>query len=91
MKDILPSSILQRQDKLGFATPEDEWIKSPEVSEFVWGLINSKRFEERGYFDMDHTKKLFTDENQDGFIWANSRFLWKIVFLELWFRIFIDK
>ncbi len=57
MKGILPDRILQRQDKLGFETPEDEWIKIPKVSEFVRDIINSKRFEERGYFNANYIKK----------------------------------
>jgi len=91
MKGMLPDKILQRQDKLGFATPEDDWIKLPEVSKFIDDIINSERFANRGYFDVDYIKKLFKDIDNGGFIWHNYKFIWKIVFLELWFRVFIDK
>ncbi len=91
MKGILPYRILQRQDKLGFATPEDEWIKIPKVSEFVRDIINSKRFKERGYFNANYIKKMFEDTDKEGVVWSNSKLIWKVVLLELWFRIFIDK
>jgi len=91
MKGILPDKILQRQDKLGFETPENEWIKLPEVSRFIKGIINSKSFKERGYFDVEYIKKMFKDTNKKGAVWSNSKLIWKALFLELWFRIFIDK
>ncbi|MBC7864744.1 MAG: hypothetical protein IAF38_17355 [Bacteroidia bacterium] len=31
MKDILPVKILNRKDKMGFVTPEEEWIKTHRV------------------------------------------------------------
>ena len=91
MKGILPNEILERQDKLGFATPVNEWIKLPEVSEFIENIINSKSFEKRGYFDVNYIKKLFHNKDKRRFIWSNCEFIWKVVLLELWFRMFIDK
>ncbi|CEG12805.1 hypothetical protein MSIBF_A2740004 [groundwater metagenome] len=34
---------------------------------------------------------MFEDTDKEGVVWSNSKLIWKVVLLELWFRIFIDK
>lgn len=40
MHDIVPSSVLQRQDKLGFSTPERQWLN--DLSPWVEATLNSQ-------------------------------------------------
>jgi len=91
MEGILPDKILQRQSKFGFETPGNEWIKLPEISEFIRNILNSKSFKERGYFDVKYIKKIFKNKNNQGFVKHNGEVIWKVILLELWFRMFIDK
>jgi asparagine synthase (glutamine-hydrolysing) len=40
MHDIVPVSVLQRQDKLGFSTPERQWLN--DLSPWVEATLNSQ-------------------------------------------------
>ncbi|MBF0326112.1 MAG: asparagine synthase (glutamine-hydrolyzing) [Alphaproteobacteria bacterium] len=40
MVDILPAAIRQRQDKIGFATPERLWLQRPRLRAFVEATLN---------------------------------------------------
>jgi asparagine synthase (glutamine-hydrolysing) len=88
VKDILPQKILNRKDKKGFSTPSDEWLRSPQFQKFIWDMLNSEKFANRGYFDVADCQrkyKLHVD-NQ-----ANiTKDIWKWINLEVWFRTFID-
>ena len=88
MKGILPEEVRNRKDKMGFATPEDIWFRTV-LKNTINGIINSKSFSERGFFDMDKVKKAF-DKHCEGKI-NISFMIWRWVNLEMWFKTFIDR
>jgi asparagine synthase (glutamine-hydrolysing) len=88
MKGILPEVIRQRNDKMGFSTPEDIWFKTI-LKDPVHEIIGSRSFIERGYVDMKKVKESF-NEHCEGKRNISS-IIWRWVNLELWFRTFIDK
>jgi asparagine synthase (glutamine-hydrolysing) len=88
MKDILPEEIKNRMDKMGFATPEDIWFRTV-LRNTISEIINSKSFDERGYFDVYKVRKAF-DKHCEGKI-NISPIIWRWVNIELWLRTFIDR
>ena len=84
VKDILPKSIFERKDKMGFPVPLHHWAKNKAKS-FFQDVLLSKACRDRGLFDMPRVEKLIEDEN------AFGRRLWGLLCLELWFRTFIDR
>jgi len=88
MKNILPEKIRKRKDKIGFNTPEDEWFRTDLFKNFILELLNSEKFGERGYIDVDKAKALY-EKHLTGKI-NISRDIWKWINIELWFRQFID-
>ena len=42
--DILPSRILNRNDKKGFSNPRDKWFRSKSFQELIMDIICSDRF-----------------------------------------------
>ncbi|OQX78630.1 MAG: hypothetical protein B6D56_08510, partial [Candidatus Omnitrophica bacterium 4484_70.1] len=74
-------------DKIGFSTPEDEWFRN-ELREFIEDLINSKKFKERGVFDLKKVQEDFKAhlEKRKNI----SDVIWRYINLELWFQKFID-
>ena len=88
MKDILPEEIRNRMDKMGFATPEDIWFRTV-LRNTISEIINSKSFDERGYFDVYKVRKAF-DKHCEGKI-NISPIIWRWVNIELWLRTFIDR
>jgi len=87
MRGILPETVRQRADKLGFPTPFAAWLREPPVRRYVGDVLRSRSFRERGYLDAGRVERLFERHlaGEDA-----SQSLWKSLNLELWFRRFID-
>jgi asparagine synthase (glutamine-hydrolysing) len=87
MKGLLPEKVRKRRGKIGFATPEEKWLK--ENREEIIKIFNSPAFKERKYFNKDVIIKKF-EEFCMGKKYDTTLF-WRIISLEIWFRVFIDK
>jgi asparagine synthase (glutamine-hydrolysing) len=86
VKDILPFDILQRRDKIGFATPESEWLRHEKFRHLLntWFIENEPLCND--YIDLNKMKKYITDHmsgKKD-----HGRELFLIIFLETWFKLF---
>ena len=88
MEDILPSKIANRKDKKGFSNPREKWFRTKEFSDYIYDLINSESFKNRGYFNSELANSQFK-KHLEGKV-DISKEIWKWVNLELWFRKFID-
>jgi asparagine synthase (glutamine-hydrolysing) len=84
VKNIVPSEILNRKDKMGFPVPFTQWTKGV-AREFVRDTILSNRARQRGIYNVPEVEKAF--ENQQEF----GRVVWGLLCIELWHRIFIDR
>lgn len=84
-QDLLPRSITERKDKMGFPVPLAEWSKKGIVRDFIADILTSQASLERGIFSRKALCNL-TNENSPGF-----RQLWGILCIELWHRIYIDR
>ena len=89
MKGIVPAAILNRNDKVNFATPaESIWLRG-EMKEFVRSVLWSSSFRQRGFFQTEKVYRLY-----DRFMKGRSDLgglLWKVVACEIWFRQFTDQ
>jgi asparagine synthase (glutamine-hydrolysing) len=85
MKGILPEKVRRRMDKMGFVTPEALWFRTA-AREKAWEIINSKSFEERGYFNTREIRRAFGEhiEGRRDLGFAP----WRWINLELWMRQF---
>jgi asparagine synthase (glutamine-hydrolysing) len=83
VKDLVPQSILDRKDKMGFPVPLHLWARG-RSRQFFSDILLSRSCRERGIFDADEVLKLMDYET------AFSRRLWGLLNLELWFRTFLD-
>lgn len=88
MNGYLSEEIRMRKDKTGFETPEDQWFRTPYLSELTRDIINNKSFKSRGIIDYKAANALF-NQHLNNKINA-SKEIWKFVSLELWYRKFID-
>ena len=88
MKGILPEKIRMRKDKIGFATPEDEWFREPAWQVIVNDILSSESFKKRNLINQNKAKHLFLKHLSGKANIANE--IWKWINIELWFREFID-
>ena len=82
--NLLPNTILERKDKMGFPVPLHIWAKGS-AQQFLKDVLLSKQCRERGIFDTKAVENHICNER------AFGRTLWGMLSLELWFRTFIDK
>ena len=88
VKSIVPERIGNRKDKIGFSTPDDEWFRTDIFRVFILDILNSKRFKERGYLNVDKAIRKYNDHLNRKCNICNE--IWKWINLELWFNYFID-
>jgi asparagine synthase (glutamine-hydrolysing) len=89
MDGMVPSKILARRDKIGFATPDSIWLCQPKFIELINGIIDSAQFQKRPYWIASEVKKLFKEHI--GGKKDNSGSIWRIINMEIWLRTFIDR
>ena len=87
LKGTVPESVRTRTDKIGFTTPEADWLRR-KLLPHVRDILGSSRAHKRGIFDNARLKGLI-DSHAAGKIDA-SRAIWRALNCELWFRHFID-
>lgn len=81
---LLPATILERKDKMGFPVPLKEWMQGGCVRDFVGDTLLATRSLQRGIFNPDSLRAMLDQQGVGG------RQLWGALSLELWYRHFID-
>ncbi len=86
LKDLLPEMIKTRRWKVGFTTPEIAWMRA--LGKEIMSVFESDSFKNRGYFNYKDVVMNFHDY-LDGAT-DDSLPFWRLLNLEIWFRIFFD-
>ena len=81
---LLPDSILNRKDKMGFPVPLKEWMQGGPVREFISDILLSQKSKSRGIYNVRSLEDMIHNPG------VGSRQLWGALSLELWHREFID-
>ncbi len=79
---LLPDSIRWRKDKIGFATPEEQWIKHGGHLE---NFFRSEPLQSQGYYSEAIRKSLSDVNNPQK---HSIPGIWRLVNLEAWMRVF---
>ena len=83
---MLPPSVLSKR-KQGFAIPKGRWFQN-ELRSFAEEILLDSRTLSRGYFRKDTLKRLL-DHHMTGRR-DYSNWIWCLVVLEMWHRVFVD-
>jgi asparagine synthase (glutamine-hydrolysing) len=81
---LLPATILERKDKMGFPVPLNEWMQGGCVRDFVGDTLLATRSLERGIYKPEALHGMMSSQGVGG------RQLWGALSLELWHQRFID-
>jgi asparagine synthase (glutamine-hydrolysing) len=87
VEDLLPHSIIYRR-KMGFPTPWSEWLAGEQLQELE-NLLLEPRSMRRNLFRPDAIRTIFAQQRAR--IRDNSARIWRLLNLELWFRVFVDR
>jgi asparagine synthase (glutamine-hydrolysing) len=86
-RDFLPEVIFKRR-KMGFVIPVSRWFRN-ELKDYVYDILLDPRTLNRGYFRREGVQRLLKDHLESRY--DHSAKIWALLFLEMWFRVFIDK
>ena len=86
-KGSVPDVILARRDKMGFPTPIDIWFSRR--SRAILDFLNSPEVESRGVLDRRKAIDMVSDHVRGKS--NNSFIIWKMINIELWFSLFIER
>lgn len=86
VKDLLPYEILKKP-KTGLGLPIAKWFRS-DLSPMLKDMLLDETSARRGLFEQPLLKKMVSEHIEGRRDWSNR--LWAFLFLELWFREFID-
>ncbi len=87
VEDLLPHSIIYRK-KMGFPTPWLGWLVGEQLQELE-DLLLEPRSMQRNLFRPEAIRRLFAEHRTR--TRDNSNRIWRLLNLELWFRIFVDR
>lgn len=82
--DVLPESLLNRRDKMGFPVPLKEWFQG-DLRDMILDIFRSTRAGTRPFVNSSAVLKNFDKASQF------SRKTWGMLSLELWYQTFHDK
>ena len=86
VKDLLPTEILNKP-KTGFGLPIAKWFRS-DLAPMLKETLLDETSARRGLFEQHLLQKMVSEHIEGRRNWSNR--LWAFLFLELWFREFID-
>jgi asparagine synthase (glutamine-hydrolysing) len=84
---LLPDIIFERR-KMGFGIPLSRWFRN-ELKDYIYEVLLDHKTVERGYFQREGIERLLNDHIALRYDHAGK--IWALLFLEMWFRVFIDK
>ncbi|MGD0568934.1 MAG: asparagine synthase (glutamine-hydrolyzing) [Candidatus Sulfotelmatobacter sp.] len=87
VEDLLPHSIIYRK-KMGFPTPWSQWLAGEQLQELE-NLLLEPRSTRRNLFQPDAVRRIFAEHRSR--TRDNSNRIWRLLNLELWFRVFVDR
>jgi len=87
--DLVSSRILERRDKIGFVTPDDDWLSSQAFAEMARKIMSSDKFMSRRYWKPKEAARLMEEHIKGDK--NHSEEIWRIINTELWLRAFIDE
>jgi asparagine synthase (glutamine-hydrolysing) len=89
MRGLVPEMIINRKDKVGFATPQDEWFREEFFVRYIKDILTSAEFSNRKIINPEIAYKMFNDHIKKKLNISNE--IWKWINLHLWFQMFIER
>lgn len=85
--DLMPPTVTERTDKLGFVTPEARWLRGP-LGSLAADVFASQSFHHRGWVDAEAARARL-ERHRRGELDAGFE-IWRALNLELWARCYLD-
>jgi asparagine synthase (glutamine-hydrolysing) len=81
VRDLVPDVVLDRRDKIGYETPQAQWLSEPRFIERIREILLDADARSRGFYD---TVSIEADAHAGR--WRDPNGIWRALNLELWLR-----
>lgn len=86
LRNLVPPTVLERP-KMGFAVPLGKWLRT-ELADMLSAVLLDGRAQRRDLFVPTFVRRMIREQSQGVRDWSSR--LWALLWLELWFREYID-
>ena len=83
VRDLVPKSVLDREDKVGFEPPQARWLRDESFRTRIDGLLLGKPASSRGIYDQQAIRQDLAAQ-----AWRDPSAIWRAVNVELWLERF---
>ncbi|NHJ48131.1 MAG: asparagine synthase (glutamine-hydrolyzing) [Asgard group archaeon] len=90
MENVTPESILSRQDKIGFAVPEQKWVNDQKF-EMINNFQKNPHKLIQEILDMNEVNSLFEKRKETPLNASDAKLLFILANLNRWFELFFSK
>ena len=73
---------------MGFGVPVSRWFRK-ELKEYVFDILLDPQSLKRGYFKKESVERLLREHVEGRY--DHSSKIWSLLFLEIWFRTFVNQ
>jgi len=88
MRGIVPGAVLDRRDKIGFASPVSQWLQGPWRS-WLCDTVSSSDFLNNPAWDGDRLRHYVEQRlSQDDWTWKSWSTVWSFLHAQMWLRLF---
>lgn len=87
MENKIPKEVLYSQ-KRDIQNPQTSWFKQKPILNFIYDCVSSKKFKERGFYNVQKTLNLLKSFQRKGA--ANSFFILQWLNIEIWHQVYQD-
>jgi asparagine synthase (glutamine-hydrolysing) len=81
VRDLVPAPVLARRDKVGYLTPEADWLAEPKVRRRIAEMLLDRNARGRELYEIDAV-----EEDLRAGKWRDPQGIWRATFAELWLR-----
>jgi asparagine synthase (glutamine-hydrolysing) len=85
--DLLPATVRDRVDKLGFVTPGTKFFRGA-LGDYAQAIFDSQLFEQRGFVNATEARRCLAQLRAGAS--TTDAPVWRALNLELWARTFLD-
>jgi asparagine synthase (glutamine-hydrolysing) len=84
-RGLVPESVLERRDKVGFEPPQKTWLQDERFRTFIADVLLDPRARARGLYDAAAIA-----HDLDRGVWSDHAALWRALNVELWLRELVE-
>ncbi|MBN2374632.1 asparagine synthase (glutamine-hydrolyzing) [bacterium] len=81
LSGILPEKIIQRQDKIGFVSPDIRWLTGP-LKDYFFELLDSRAAKDLNIFHTEKVKRFFDNDKKRA---RYNLIFWRIIGAIVWY------